>query len=136
MYMENLETGEKTVYEHFDDTKTVSSLRYEGQMFEFERIVVDSTVWSFISPDHIPNMGEFWLNYDSLNPYGFNLTTSNMSIVEWSTGPTQLGGSSRPLSAYLSDYSDNSVNFYVQETYESIGGVNYKYFSELTFVKQ
>lgn len=59
-----------------------------------------------------------------------------MSIVEWSTGPTKLDGSSRPLSAYLSDYSENSVNFYVQEAYGSIGGVNYKYFSELTFVKQ
>ncbi len=136
MYIENLETGEKTVYNHFDDTKTVSSLRYDGSIFELERIVVDSTIWSFIAPTDIPSIGEFWLNNDSLTPYGFNLTTSNMSIVEWPTGPTQLGGSSRPLSAYISNYSENSVNFYVQESYESIDGMNCKYFSELTFVKQ
>ena len=135
MYIENLETGEKTVYNHFDVSKNVSSLRYEGIMFEFERIVKDSTTWTFIAPPNIPNTGEFWLNNDSIQPYGFYLTTSNMSIVENSTGPQQMGGSSRPLSAYLNGVP-NQANFYVQETYASINGENVKYFSELTFEKQ
>ena len=135
MYIENLSTGEKTVYNHFDQNKHVSSLRYDGIMYEFERIVVDSTTWTFIAPPSIPNTGEFWLNNDSIQPYGFYLTTSNMTIVENSSGPQQLGGSSRPLSAYLNGVN-NQVNFYVQETYASIDGENVKYFSELTFEKQ
>jgi len=135
MYIENLETNVKTVYSHFDDNKSVSSLRLEGNMFNIERIVKDSTVWTFIAPPNIPNYGEFWLNNDSLQPYGFYLTTSNMSIVENNTGDQQLGGSSRPLSAYLNGVP-NQATFYIQEIYSSIGGENVKYFSELTFEKQ
>jgi len=135
MYIDNLDTGEKTVYNHFDDSKSVSSLRYEGVIFEFERIVKDSTTWTFIAPPSIPNTGEFWLDNDSLQPYGFYLTTSNMSIVENNTGTQQLGGSSRPISAYLNG-TPNQANFYVQETYASINGENVKYFSELIFEKQ
>jgi len=134
MYMENLETGEKTSYSHFDANKTVSSLRYSGWMYDIERLVVDSTTWSFVAPPNIPNTGEFYLNGNTTQPYGFHLTTSNMSIVENSTGPQQMGGSARPISAYLNGVP-NQANFYVQEAYESINGVNYKYFSELTFEK-
>lgn len=136
MYMENLETGEKTVYSHFDATQNVSSLRYGGYMYEFERIVQDSTTWTFVEPQYNSNMGEFWLDNDSIQPYGLYLTNSNMSIVENSTGPQQLGGSSRPLTAFIDEYGNQTVNFYVQEAYENINGVNYKYFSELTFQKQ
>jgi len=135
MYIDNLDTGEKTVYGHFDNNKTVSSLRYEGVVFDFERIVKDSTTWTFIAPPTIPNTGEFWLNNDSIQPYGFYLTTSNMTIVENGFGPQKLGGSSRPISAYLNG-TDNQANFYVQETYGSIDGNNVKYFSELTFEKK
>lgn len=136
MYMENMDTGEKTVYDHFDASKTVSSLRYEGYMFEFERIVVDSTTWTFIAPNSIPGTGEFWLDNDSIQPYGFYITNSNMSIIEHTSGPQQLGGSSRPITAYIDDYNSQTVNFYVQEAYTSINGENFKYFSELTFQKQ
>ena len=136
MYMENLETGEKFVYNHFDANKTASSLRYEGYMFEFERIVKDSTTWTFIAPNNVPGTGEFWLNNDSIQPYGFYMTNSNMTIVENSTGPQQLGGSSRPITAYIDDYGQQTVNFYVQEAYTSINGENWKYFNELTFQKQ
>jgi hypothetical protein len=136
MYMENLETGEKTVYDHFGPTKSVSSLRYDGYMFEFERIVVDSTLWTFTTPYNIPGTGQFWLDNDSIQPYGFYVTDTNMTIVENSVGVTQLGGSARPITAFIDEDGTNSVNFFVQEAYESINGVNYKYFSELTFQKQ
>jgi len=134
VYMENLETHEKIFYRHFDSVKTVSSLRYSGWLFDIERIVRDSTTWSFRRPKH-GTIGEFWLNGDSLNPYGLNITKSNLTIVENSTGPTKLGGSSRPISAFIDDYNKVIVNFYIQETYESIDGINYKYFSELKFRK-
>lgn len=136
MYMENLETGEKIVYNHFDSIKRVSSLRYSGYMFDLERIVADSTTWTFVAPPNIPNTGEFWLNNDSLRPYGFYVTNSNMSITEWSTGESKLGGSSRPIHAYIYDYSKKQVSFFIQEAYENIDGVNFKYFSELIFQKQ
>jgi hypothetical protein len=135
MYMVNLETGDSIVYNHFDATKTVSSLNYDGVMFEFERIVDDSTIWTFKQPNGIPGMGQFWLNNDSIQPYGFYVTNSNMSITEYSSVDQQLDGSSRPIKAYIHDYSNQQVNFYVQEAYTTIDGQTWKYFSELTFQK-
>jgi hypothetical protein len=134
MYLENLETGETTVIPHFGGSTTVSSLRYEGSLYDIEDLVVNTTTWTFIAPPSIPNTGEFWLNNDSANPYGLNLTSSNMTIVENSTGTQKLGGSARPLSAY-SNGIPNQANFYIQETYTSINGANYKYYNELTFEK-
>lgn len=135
MYMENIETGEKVVYNHFDANQTVSTLRYEGVMYEFERIVDDSTTWTFKQPNSVPGMGQFWLNNDSIQPYGFYVTNSNMSITEYSSVDQQLGGSARPIRAYIKNYANQEVNFYVQEAYTEIDGQTWKYFSELTFKK-
>jgi hypothetical protein len=49
MYVHNLETNQNTVYDHFDATKTTSSLRYGGSQFEFDTIIKDSTTWTFIA---------------------------------------------------------------------------------------
>jgi hypothetical protein len=136
MYMENLETGQLVVLNHFDPTKTVSSLRYSGIMFAIEEIEINVTTWTFIAPPSVPGIGEFWLNSDSLAPYGFNVTNSNWTIIEHPStidpSDMKLGGSARPISAYI---VDGEVKFYVHEAYESINGVNWKYFSELTFQK-
>jgi len=140
MFMENIETGEKTVYAHFDANKTVSSLRYSGSMFDFETIEQNVTTWEFVQPPMVPGTGDFILNGDVANPMGFYMTVNNWTIVEHPTASNaqemQLGGSSRPISAYVEDYDQKIINFYVQEAYESIDGYNYKYFSELTFQKQ
>lgn len=138
MYIENLETGQKTSYSHFDATKTVSSLRYDGPLFDFEVIEQNVTTWSFYQPPYVPGFGEFVLNGDTLNPMGFYVTKSEWSIVEHPTANAsnmQLGGSSRPIEAYIEDYSNEIVNFYVQISYESINGYNCKYFTEMRMKK-
>jgi len=139
MYVENMETYEKTVFNHFDANRTVSSLRYSGSVYEIEDIEQNVTVWSFKQPNTVPGYGEFILNYDTIQPYGFYVTKSNWTIVEhplaYLNGGNQIGGSARPVEALIVDYEQNIVNFYVQMAYENIDGWNCKYFNELTMVK-
>tara|TARA_B100000927_G_scaffold51349_1_gene38172 strand:+ start:249 stop:830 length:582 start_codon:yes stop_codon:yes gene_type:complete len=139
MYIENLETHERTVYNHFDSIKTTSSLRYSGSLYEIEDIEQNVTVWGIKQPNFVPGHGDFILNYDTIQPYGFYVTNSNWSIVEhplsYNNGGPQIGGSSRPLEAVILDYEENIVNFYIQTSYENIDGWNCKYFTELTMIK-
>jgi hypothetical protein len=138
MYVENIETHEKTSYNHFDSVKTTSSLRYSGSLYEIEDLVKDSTTWTFIIPKSHIGYGEFWLNNDSLKPYGLNITNSNLSIIEHPTATIsdiQMGGSAKPFHSYIEDYDAKLVNFYIHEAYESFDGYNYNYFSILTFEK-
>ena len=123
MYIENMETGEKTVYDHFSPTKETSSLRYSGAQLEFEVIVQNVTTWEFIAPPNWQGYGEFILDGDTLQPYGLYILENMWSIIEHPTATSstmQLGGSSRP----------------IQAAYESIGGYNCNYYSELIFQKQ
>jgi hypothetical protein len=46
-----------------------------------------------------------------------------------------MGGSTRPISATICNFSDSTVYFYIQEGYASIDNQNYNYFSELKFKK-
>lgn len=136
MYVENLETHEKTSYAHFDANKTVSSLRYSGAQFEFEVIEKDVTTWEFYQPNYVPGYGQFVLNGDTTNPFGFYVTKSEWTIVEHpTTNNPQIGGSSRPIESYLHSYNDSICNFYVQLSYESINGYNCKYFTEMRMKK-
>lgn len=139
MYIENLETHEKTVFNHFDENKTTSSLRYSGSMYEIEDIEQYVTTWGFKQPNYVPGYGEFILNDDTTQPYGFYVTKSDWTIVEHpltnSGDDMQLGGSARPIEAYVLSYNDSIVNFYVQLAYENIGGWNCKYFTEMTMQK-
>lgn len=139
MYIENMETGEKIVYNHFDSNKQTSSLRYSGSMYEFETIKANETKWTFIAPPENSHYGEFWLDNDSIEPYGLYILDQFWSIVEHPTADSatemQLGGSSRPISAVVEDYDHNIVLFRVQEAYESIDGFNSNYYSELRFKK-
>lgn len=140
MFVENIETNQKVVYDHFDSTKTVSSLRYFGSQFEIETIEKGITTWKFIAPEGSWNgYGEFWLDNDSIQPYGLYMMNNNWSIIEHPTATAstmQMGGSSRPLQAYVESYTNNIVVFKVQEAYVSINGYNCKYYSELRFQKQ
>jgi hypothetical protein len=140
MYVENLETGSRTQYNHFDDTQKVSTLRYDGNPeYEFEIIEKDSTTWSFYPPDYVPGYGEFVLDGDTANPMGFYVTKSDWTIMEHPTSTSyddmQLGGSSRPIEAYVYDYGEQIVDFYVQIAYENIDGYNCKYFTEMRMKK-
>jgi hypothetical protein len=139
MYIENSTTGQKIKYSHFNPTKLTSSLRYSGAMIDFEVIEKNITTWEFTKPNQVPGYGKFILNGDSTELYGFYVTQNNWTIVEDPsiTNPNQmnLGGSSRVIRAYLDDYNNNIVKFYVQEAYENINGYNCKYFNELIFQK-
>ncbi len=139
MYIENMETGEKTVYDHFSPTKTTSSLRYSGAQLEFETIEQNVTTWEFIAPPNWNGYGEFILNNDTVQPYGLYVMDENWSVIEHPTATTptmQLGGSARPLQAVVVDYGLECVAFTVQEAYEVIDGYNCNYYSELIFKKQ
>ena len=70
MYLENLETTELNIINHFSDSDT-SSLRYESSMYEFEELIKNYTNWCFYLPLNIPGMGDFVLNNDTLHPYGY-----------------------------------------------------------------
>lgn len=138
MYMENLETGKKTKYDHFGPGKTISSLDYNGSDLDIEVIEVNVTTWSFYQPLVVPGYGRFALNGDTLNLYGLNVTKHNWTIMEnpqATMSTMQMGGSSRPINAKICDYSDSTVYFYVQEGYTSIDNENYSYISELKFKK-
>jgi hypothetical protein len=138
MYVENLETGAKTRFSHFGVGKTISSLRYSGAYLDIETIEQNVTTWKFTKPNQIPGDGKFILNGDTTELYAFHVTLNNWTIIEDPTATISqmnLGGSSRPIRAFLDSYHDSIVKFYVQESYESIGGYNCKYFNELVFQK-
>ena len=136
LYVENTETGENLVYDHFDATKTTSSLRYSGPMYDFENIEIYVTSWTFIQPINSVAQGEFWLNGDDSDPYGLTIVGDMWTIVEHSSGGTsKLGGSARPIEAVIIDYDSGIVEFTVQDAYESIDGYNCNTFSKLRFQK-
>lgn len=133
MYIEDLLSGDITTNRHFANRNKVSSLRYDTTIYSLERIVRDSTIWTFKNSINNSNTGEFWLNNDSLNPYGFNLTNSYMSIIENGTGPQKLGGSSRPIT--FDEINNNKIYIFIQETYASIDGYNVRYYNRLEFIR-
>jgi len=135
MYFRNLETNQWYSMSHFGPDRTVSSLRYSGVMFEIERIEQFVTTWEFKAPPSIPGTGEFILDNDTINPYGFYMTAHNWTIIEHPLcgENTQLGGSSRPINVYVID--ENYIMIQIEQVYESIGGYNHVYFSELKFQK-
>lgn len=138
LYLDNLEDGSKIVYNHFDAIKSRSSLRYDGSVIPFEDIIKDTTTWSFYLPKTVPNVGNFVLNGDTLKPMGLNVTAHNLTIIEHPTASgnsTQLNGSARPIQIVLFNSKQKLIKIYIQETYLSIDGYNYKSFNELIFKK-
>lgn len=140
MYVDNMETYQKTVYNHFDNTKQTSSLRYGGSYYPIEDLIQNVTTWEIIQPPTIPGYGEFILNDDQKDPYGFNVTRSNWTIIEHplthSYGITQkMGGNAKPLSGYLISKADSTVMFRIHNGTTNINGYNCRYFSELKFKK-
>lgn len=147
VYVENLTTHSKIKYNYFSQSQSINGLRYNKDLdcknigtysLPFELIKVNETTWSFYQPNMVPGYGEFVLNSDTLNPYGFYVTKNNWTIIEHSESNQnnmQLGGSARPITAEIHSYSDSIVNFYLQEAYTSGCGKNYKYISELRFKK-
>ena len=135
MVMENLDLNTSSTQFHFSSGPT-SSLRYGSPMYDFESIVRYETIWTFDFPTSVPGVGEFVLNYDTLTPYGLNVSDSYLTIIEPVVGPQLLlGGSSRPITIKLIDYDNKIINLIVQEAYQQINDYDYRYYSILTFKK-
>lgn len=132
MYMDNLETGYKQKYKHFGPNRTTSSLRYSGAEYEIEIIELGVTTWEFRITGEMQR--EFILNHDTIEPYGFQETTSYRSIIEHPTTTNQqMGGSARPIVVYTNDYDEGLIDVRIQEAYEGINKYNWNYFTVLTF---
>ncbi len=139
MYVNNHDLGTKTVYQHFGAGKSVSSLRYEGPLFDIENIVQGVTTYSFYKPLGTPSSGKFILNGDTTKIYGLNVSSGFSAITEnmLSTSPSQLlmGGSSRPFSGWTLDYDNKIIVLHIEEVEGSIGGYNCRYFTEMRMKK-
>lgn len=134
MYMDNHETGEKTVYQHFNTGKTVSSMRLGGSLFDIETIEKNVTTYSFYQP--INNTGRFVLNEDSTKLYDVNYMGQYTSIIENPKGNGQLmGGSSRPYSGWTTDFTNNVVTIHIEQMEGSYNGNNVSYYTELKLKK-
>lgn len=136
MYVENHETHEKFVFNHFSSDKSHSSLRWGGSIFNIEEIVKDSTTYSFYRPIGFPGYGKFILNNDTSQHYAVYYVGDNKSIIEDPIRPQSLiGGSSRPFSGQTDIYKDSIIAIQIQETEGSINGYNCKYWTQLKLKK-
>ena len=118
-YMDNLDNGDKTVYNHFSNTQNESTLDpINGADIPFDTIVRGITTWRFSSDDFILNNSNF---------YGFTHVNETITSIGMENG------SARPMT--IVDIGENYITFKVHEAYGSFGGENYHYYSTLTFVK-
>jgi len=134
MYVDNHETGQKTKYQHFSPTKSTSSLRMDGSMFDIENIEQNVTTYAFYRP--LNGTGNFVLNGDTTKLYAVRYSGNNKTIIEHPTAFTQLmGGSSRPFSGWTTDLANKVIVIHIQEMEGSMNGYNVHYFTELTLKK-
>jgi hypothetical protein len=129
LYVDNMETGEKTKYHHFADGKTRSQLSgFNKPTIGFEVLIKDSTTWEF------KRNGDFILNGNVDSPMFCNIRGYYMSIIEHPTsGISMLGGSARPFEAYTYDYKKKIMIIKIQEQVGSKDGRNIEWRSELLF---
>jgi hypothetical protein len=137
MYVTNSETGQKTSYNHFDATKSRSSLRWGGSMFAIEEIIKDTTTYSFWNTyNGLNGYGKFELNSDSTHHYAVNYVGPYKTIIEDPThGEQNMGGSARPIQLGLVDKSENLIEMQIQEMEGSINGWNVNYFTVIRLKK-
>lgn len=120
LYMQNLDNGSKSVYDHFGGSQNQSSLDpINGSAVPFDDVTKDVTTWRFTSSNFVLNGSNF---------YGFTQTNNTISVIGLENG------SSRPIT--ITHINNTSMTVKVNEDYVSNNGVNYKIFSTLTFVKE
>ena len=136
MYVENLDTDETDELFLFS-VDNESSLRYDGiPLYSIESLFRYETTWCFNFPSSTPGNGSFTLDGDTVQPYGLNVTSNNITVTEDVSGRYQLlGGSAKPINYEIVSVDNKVINIYIQETYENIDGYNYYYFSKLKFKK-
>jgi len=124
VYTENLTTGEKLYYDHFDSVKTTSNLDiFGGSSVDIDMLEQNVTTWYFYD-------GTFMVN--NLNTYDYNTQGSGIrkQYMVYGVPPN---GSSRNIEVI--EFDDNVMHIKLYESNESHNGDNYHYFSTLTFVR-
>jgi hypothetical protein len=117
IYMENLESGKKTFFDHFAPGKTNSSINIDGGVTETDSIFQNRTVWYFSKSAFILNgIQTFQATYNDNNVIRvFPMRNGSAMIVQ------------------LQKLTKEELTVKVGEAYESINGENVHYFSILKF---
>jgi len=119
-YVENMDNGDLTYYDHFSSTQNQSTLDpVNGADVPFDTIIQDITTWNFGNSNFTLNGG---------NSYGYTSSGNNISVIGLENG------SSRPM--IVLELTDTKLTVKIHEGFGSIGGENLSYFSTLTFLKQ
>ncbi len=124
VYTENLTTGEKLYYDHFDSGKTTSNLDvFGGSSVDIDILESGISSWYFYDNTFIVN---------NLNEYRYN-TQGSGTRKQYTIYGIQPYGTSR--SVEVINFTDDVMTIKVYESNESHNGDNYHYFSTLTFVR-
>ncbi len=118
-YTENMDNGDKSFYDHFGPSQIASTLDpISGADVPFDTIIQDVTTWNFGNSNFILN---------GTNSYNFTHFDNTLNVIGLENG------SSRPITVL--DIDDVKLTVKVHEGYGSLDGVNYEFYSTLTFVK-
>lgn len=120
-YTENMDNGDKTYYDHFSSTQSLSTFDpFSGPDVPFDTIIKDYTTWYVGSSQFVLNGSR---SYDYTGSGDENISVIGLE-----------NGSSRPIEIlYL---GTETLTVKVHEGYGSYSGNNYEYFSVVTFLKQ
>ena len=129
LYVKDMESGQKTKYEHFGNGKTVSQLTgFDLPSFPFEVIKQNVTTWEF-KPNH-----DFILNGDTTAPLFCQITGSWYTLIENPNSNVRvLGGSARPFTPYTYDYKNKIIAIQIQDQVGSLNGRNIEWYNLLIF---
>jgi len=124
VYTENLTTGEKLYYDHFDNTQTTSNLDiFGGSIADMDILEQNVTTWYFYE-------NVFTINGNNTYEYSTQGSGTRKQYTIFGIPPH---GSSRNIEVI--EFNENIMNVKLYESNESHNGDNYHYFSTLTFVR-
>ena len=123
-YVENLDNGDLTYYHHFGSNRTVSNLDiFGGSSSDVDELIRYQTLWYFLDGNFILNNTVYY-EYTSMGS-GINTQYTLIGIPPF--------GSARNIGVL--ELTSTTLTIIVYEANESHNGVNYHYFSTLTFIK-
>lgn len=123
VYVEDLNSGKKYHYDHFNVDKNISYLTYINQYkFDIEIIEKYKTTWEF------KENGDFILNNDIQNKLEYTICGDMVSILSNSTN--------RPIQAFTDDYKNGIIKVVVQEQYGSENKRNIRWINILYFQQE
>jgi len=136
MYLDNHETGQKLVYNHFGPNKNISSLRLGPPIREIETIIKNQTSFSFYRPIGSSRYGDFVLNLDTTKNYEIIYMGPHTTIIEPRVNSQGLlHGSGVPFSGQTISIADSTVSIQLMEVQGSLNGYNIRYWTQLRLKK-